>query len=223
MAKFHEKSLSAPTGDCTRDTIAGGTADITTGRDSELRFSCSVITLLPAPVRCRAVRRLQVPGLVEPHSCNSNASSSPAWSAAGIGRTRHKGHERRWDQDAFHLLGIARLRLHQHSHTLQLKPIIRAGPSASGIMGILRTIPKIGREKGYNLKNAISLTKRIDGDLHFDAISAHTKQPSAASIINGNYRCRGIGIVPLVTAAPRPRKFLGMGFSADPTPCFSRE
>ena len=41
-------------------------------------------------------------------------------------------------------------------------------------------------------------------------------------VVNGNYGCWGIGTVPLVTTAPRPRKFLGMGFSTDPTPCFSR-
>ena len=42
-------------------------------------------------------------------------------------------------------------------------------------------------------------------------------------VVNGNYGRWGIGIVPLVTTAPRPRKFLGIGFSTDPTPCFSRE
>ena len=42
-------------------------------------------------------------------------------------------------------------------------------------------------------------------------------------VVNGNYGRWGIGTVPLVTTAPRPRKFFGMGFSTDPIPCFSRE
>jgi len=42
-------------------------------------------------------------------------------------------------------------------------------------------------------------------------------------VMNGNYGRWGIGTLPRVTTAPRPRKFLGMGFSTDPTPCFSRE
>lgn len=42
-------------------------------------------------------------------------------------------------------------------------------------------------------------------------------------VMNGNYGRWGIGTVPLVNTAPRPRKFFGMGFSTDPIPCFSRE
>ena len=159
MAKFHEKSFQRPQAIAlaTRLLVNRGYYNRTRQRIAFLvlrHHAASGSCAMPSRSTLTG-SRLGRTALVQ----SQCASSSPARSAAGIGRTRHKGHERRRDQDAFHLPGIARLGLHQHSHTLQLKPIIRAGPPASGIRGILRTIPKTGREKGYNLKNAILLTE----------------------------------------------------------------
>jgi hypothetical protein len=66
--------------------------------------------------------------------------------------------------------------------------------------GTLCTIPKMGREKDVPIQGVVSTVA-----------------------MNGNYSRCGIGTVPRVATAPRPCKFLAMGFSTDPTPCFSRE